>query len=40
MKTRGLNVKFHINGYKIGRKQNKLILYPINEKNNDNLESI
>ena len=40
MKTRGLNVKLHINGYKIGRKQNKLILYPINEKNNDNLESI
>ena len=40
MKTRGLNVKFHINGYKIGRKQNKLILYPTNEKNNDNLETI
>ena len=40
MKTRGLNVKFYINGYKIGRKQNKLILYPTNEKNNDNLESI
>ena len=40
MKTRGLNIKFHINGYKIGRKQNKLILYPTNEKNNDNLETI
>ena len=40
MKTRGLNVKFHISGYKIGRKQNKLILYPTNQKNNDNLETI
>ena len=40
MKTRGLNVKYHINGYKIGRKQNKLILYSTNEKNNDNLETI
>ena len=40
MKTRGLNVKYHINGYKIGRKQNKLILYPTVEKNNDNLETI
>ena len=40
MKTRGLNVKFYINGYKIGRKQNKLILYQTNEKNNDNLETL
>ena len=28
MKTRGLNVKFRINGYHIGRKEGKLILFP------------
>lgn len=28
--TRALNLKFKINGYKIGRKEGKIILYPIN----------
>lgn len=28
MKTRGLNTKFKIDGYRIGRKNNNLILYP------------
>ena len=38
MKTRGLNVKFRINGYHIGRKEGRLILYPEQrEKNNDSL---
>ena len=39
--TRSLNLKYKINGYTIGRKQGKLILYPtknINE-NNDNNEA-
>ena len=41
MKTRGLNVKFRINGYHIGRKEGKLILFPEQrEKNNDSLESM
>ena len=41
MKTRGLNVKFRINGYHIGRKEGRLILYPEQrEKNNDSLESM
>lgn len=28
--TRALNLKFKINGYKIGRKGGKIILYPVN----------
>ena len=41
MKTRGLNVKFRINGYHIGRKEGRLILFPEQrEKNNDSLESM
>lgn len=28
--TRALNLKFKINGFKIGRKEGKIILYPIN----------
>ena len=29
--TRSLNLKYKINGHTIGRKQNKLILYPLKE---------
>ena len=29
MNTRSMNLKFKINGHHIGRKQGKLILYPI-----------
>ena len=31
MATRGLNVKFKINGFKIGRSKGELILYPIKD---------
>ena len=27
--TRGLNLKYHINGYKIGRKAGNVVLYPV-----------
>ena len=33
--TRSLNLKFKINGHHLGRKQGKLILYPIREADND-----
>ena len=45
MKTRGMNRKFIIDGYKIGRKEGKIILYPnqqiiqpIEEKEDDIIE--
>ena len=39
MKTRGLNVKYRINDYHIGRKKEQFILYT-EENNNDNLKDI
>ena len=38
MATRGLNTKFKINGFKIGRKNNKLILIPLKEINENKIE--
>ena len=37
--TRSLNLKYKINNHTIGRKQGKLILYPINKIENSNQES-
>ena len=37
MATRGLNVKFKINGYKIGRSKGELILYPVKD-SHENIE--
>lgn len=33
MATRGLNLKYRVNGYKIGRKGGKIVLYPIKNQN-------
>ena len=33
MKTRGINKKYAITGYKIGRQKGNIILYPINTSN-------
>ena len=34
MKTRGLNMKYTIPGFKIGKRANKITLYPIKDKEN------
>ena len=38
MKTRGINVKFKIPGYRIGRKQNQILLFPTEKKEDDEKE--
>lgn len=35
MKTRGLNMKYTIPGFKIGKRANKITLYPIKDKKED-----
>lgn len=41
MSTRGLNRKYHIDGFKIGRLKGEIILYPLkeNETKSDELDS-
>ena len=39
MKTRGLNRKFIIHGFRIGRKKGNIILYPTEIKNKDMIKS-
>ena len=40
MKTRGLNVKYKIPGFKIGRKQNQILLFPTDKKEETETEEI
>ena len=39
MKTRGLNMKYTIPGFKIGKRANKITLYPIKDKKEDKKEN-
>lgn len=39
MKTRGLNIRYKIPGFKIGRKQNQILLFPTDKKDEENMEN-